>query len=167
MRPAVPLARFEAFAHRLDHAERLAFDRGDLSAGPLAFPNGMSLRACERWLYKAQSTRDNVLRLELKPEGRCGHPEMFARVLARVPDGVALDAVGNLYVTCCASDNVDRVSPRGRVAVRYDRSGTVIATPTNAAFLPGSGSIDPANVGRWHIWRVHIGVEARPLFLGL
>jgi gluconolactonase len=136
----------------------------DQIGGPLAFPNGLSLSADERWLYVVQSTRDNVVRIELKPDGSAGRPRVFARGLARVPDGCAFDAAGNLYVTCYASDNVYRVSPRGKVSLfAYDPAGTMIARPTNAAFRPGSDSIYLANLGRWHICRARIGIEGQPL----
>ncbi len=136
----------------------------DEVAGPLAFPNGLSLSADERWLYVVQSTRDNVVRIELKPDGSFRRPQVFARALARVPDGAAFDAAGNLYVTCYASDNVYRVSPRGQVSLfAYDPAGTMIARPTNAAFLPGSGQIYLANLGRWHICRARIGIEGQLL----
>lgn len=136
----------------------------DLIAGPLAFPNGMALSAGERWLYVVQSTRDNVVRIELKADGSAGKPQVFARGLARVPDGAALDSAGNLYVTCYASDNVYRVSPKGEVSLfAYDPDGTMIARPTNAAFRPGSDFIYLANLGRWHICRARIGVEGQPL----
>ncbi len=136
----------------------------DEVAGPLAFPNGLSLSADERCLYVVQSTRDNVVRIELKSNGSFGRPQVFARGLARVPDGAAFDAAGNLYVTCYASDNVYRVSPRGKVRLfAYDPAGTMIARPTNAAFLPGSDQIYLANLGRWHVCRARIGVEGQPL----
>ncbi len=136
----------------------------DQIAGPLAFPNGMALSADERWLYVVQSTRDNVVRIALEPDGGRGRPQVFARGLARVPDGAAFDARGNLYVTCYASDTVYRVSPRGKVSLfAYDPAGTMIARPTNAAFLPGSDHIYLANLGRWHICRARIGVEGQPL----
>jgi gluconolactonase len=136
----------------------------DEVAGPLAFPNGLALSADERWLYVVQSTRDNVARIELKSDSNCSRPQVFAGGLARVPDGAAFDAAGNLYVTCYASDNVYRVSPRGKVSLlAYDPAGTMIARPTNAAFLPGSDHIYLANLGRWHICRARIGVEGQPL----
>jgi len=138
--------------------------RTDEVAGPLAFPNGLSLSADGRWLYVVQSTRDNVVRIELKADGSAGRPRIFARGLARVPDGAAFDAAGNLYVTCYASDNVYRVSPAGKVALfARDPAGTMIASPTNAAFRPGSDHIYLANLGRWHICRARIGVKGQPL----
>ena len=86
MRPTVPLVRFEVFADGLERPEGLAFDRdGDLSAGPLAFLNDMSLSTDERWLYIAQSTHDNVLSLGLEPDGRCGRPEVFTGVCRLFP----------------------------------------------------------------------------------
>ncbi len=149
----------DGFVYRLRPSGKI-----DEVAGPLAFPNGLSLSANERWLYVVQSTRDNVVCIELKPDGSFGRPRVFARGLARVPDGAAFDAAGNLYVTCYASDNVYRVSPRGKVSLlAYDPQGTMIARPTNAAFLPGSDHIYLANLGRWHICRARIGVEGQPL----
>jgi len=149
----------DGFIYRLRPSGKI-----DEIAGPLAFPNGMALSADEKYLYIVQSTRDNVVCIELKPDGSSGRPRVFARGLARVPDGAALDANGNLYVTCYASDNVYRVSPVGKVLLcAYDPAGTMIARPTNAAFLPGSDFIYLANLGRWHICRARLGVEGQPL----
>lgn len=151
--------RDDGFVYRLRPNGKI-----DRIAGPLAFPNGLSLSADERWLYVVQSTRDNVVRIALKSDGSAGRPRVFASGLARVPDGAAFDAAGNLYVTCYASDNVYRVSPAGKVSLfAYDPMGTMIARPTNAAFLPGSDHIYLANLGRWHICRARIGVEGQPL----
>jgi gluconolactonase len=139
--------------------------RVEMFAGPFAFANGLALSADERFLYVVQSTRDNVLEIEIRADGRAGRPKVYASGLARVPDGMALDAVGNLYVTCYASDNVYKVSPRGKVQLlAYDPSGTMIARPTNVAF--GGPNFDQmffANLGRWHVCQAPAGVRGQLL----
>jgi gluconolactonase len=133
--------------------------------GSLAFPNGLSLSADERTLYVVQSTRNNVLAVPIKADSQIGRPRVFAKDLHRVPDGAALDAEGNLYVTCYASDNIYRVTPEGKVSLfAWDPQGTMIARPTNAAF--GGDKFDEiyfANLGRWHICRTRAGVKGQLL----
>jgi len=139
--------------------------RVEMFAGPFAFANGLALSADERFLYVVQSTRDNVLEIEIRADGGAGRPKVYASGLARVPDGMALDAVGNLYVTCYASDNAYKVSPRGKVQLlAYDPTGTMIAGPTNVAF--GGPNFDQmffANLGRWHVCQAPAGVRGQLL----
>ncbi len=133
--------------------------------GPQPFPNGMALDHSGRFLYIAQSTTDDVLRVEIREDGSAGHREVYAKGLERVPDGLAFDVAGNLYVSCYASDNIFRVAQDRSVSVlAYDRDGTTIARPTNIAFGgPGNEFLYVANLGRWHICRVRIGIEGQPL----
>lgn len=139
--------------------------RVDLFATDLAFANGLSLSADERHLYVVQSTRDNVLEIQIRADGTAAKPRIYASGLARVPDGAAFDAAGNLYVTCYASDNIYRVSARGKVQLlAYDPAGTMIARPTNIAF--GGADFDQmffANLGRWHVCQVPAGVKGQLL----
>lgn len=131
----------------------------------LAFPNGLSLSADERTLYIVQSTRDNVLAVPIPSPGKVGKPRVFASGLHNIPDGAALDAAGNLYVTCYASHNIYRVTPNGKVTLfAADREGTMLASPTNLAF--GGPNFDEmyfANLSRWHICRVRAGITGQPL----
>jgi len=131
----------------------------------LSFPNGLSLSADERTLYVVQTTRDNVLAVPIVSPAKIGEPYVYAHSLHSIPDGAALDADGNLYVTCYASHNVYRVSPNGEVRLfAGDRDATMLASPTNAAF--GGERFDQlyfANLSRWHICRVSAGVKGQPL----
>lgn len=133
--------------------------RAEVFAGPFAFPNGLSLSADEKFLYIVQSTRDNVIKVEILADGRAGKPRLYASGLHRVPDGSALDAAGNLLVTCYASDNLYKVTPAGKVSLlAYDPQGTMIARPTNLAFGgPDFDQMYVANLGRWHISRAPAG----------
>ncbi|HEY3940025.1 MAG TPA: SMP-30/gluconolactonase/LRE family protein [Bryobacteraceae bacterium] len=132
---------------------------------PQPFPNGLALSADERFLFVAQSHTDDVLQVEIRNDGSAGHREVYAKGLERVPDGLAFDTAGNLYVSCYASDNIFRVSPQKTVSLlAYDRDGTTLARPTNIAF----GGLENeylyvANLGRWHINRVKLGVKGQML----
>jgi gluconolactonase len=133
--------------------------------GPQPFPNGMAMSADGRYLFIAQSHADNVLQVEIKPDGSAGHREVYVSGMERIPDGLAFDTAGNLYVSCYASDNIYRVSPKREVTLlAYDRAGTAIARPTNIAFGgPQRDELYIANLGRWHIGRVKLGVQGQPL----
>jgi gluconolactonase len=132
---------------------------------PQPFPNGMALSADDRFLFIAQSHTDDVLQVEIREDGSAGDREVYASGLERVPDGLAFDVHGNLYVSCYASDNIYRVSPERKVELlAYDRDGTTLARPTNIAF--GGRQNDElyvANLGRWHVNRVKLGVKGQLL----
>ena len=134
-------------------------------AGPLAFPNGLALAADDRSLFVVISQRDLVLRIPVSAGQAEGDPETYASGLARVPDGLALDAPGNLYVTCYASDCIYRVNTdRSVELLACDPEGTRIARPTNAAFGgPAMDHLYVANLGRWHIGCLHVGVAGQRL----
>jgi gluconolactonase len=133
--------------------------------GPQPFPNGLALSADERFLLIAQSHTDDVLQVEIRPDGSAGDREVYASGLDRVPDGLAFDISGNLSVSCYASDNIYRVSPQREVTLlAYDRDGTTLARPTNIAFGgPEMDELYVANLGRWHINRVKLGLRGQPL----
>jgi len=131
----------------------------------LSFPNGLSLSADERTLYVVQSTRNNVLAVPLLDTGAIGKARVYAAGFNNVPDGAALDAEGNLYVTCYASHSVYRVTPDEKVSLfAWDPQGTMLASPTNAAF--GGANFDEmyfANLSRWHICRARVGIRGQLL----
>jgi gluconolactonase len=139
--------------------------RTEYFAGPFAFANGLSLSSDEKTLYVVQSQRDNVLQIPILPNGRAGKPRVYASGLAKIPDGAALDAEGNLYVTTYATHSVYRIAPGGAVSLlASDPSATMLAAPTNAAF--GGPNFDEmyfANLNRWHICRVKSGVRGQLL----
>ncbi|MDT8067222.1 MAG: SMP-30/gluconolactonase/LRE family protein [Terriglobia bacterium] len=131
----------------------------------LKFPNGLSLSADEKTLFVVQSTADNVLAVPIPSPAKVGRPRIHAGGLHNVPDGAALDAAGNLYVTCYASHNIYRVTPSGKASLfAEDREGTMLASPTNIAFGgPGFDEMYFANLSRWHICRLKAGIKGQPL----
>lgn len=134
-------------------------------AGPFAFANGLCLNAVEDSLFVVESQRDCVTRVPIQRDGSAGPAEIYASGLARVPDGLAMDAAQNLYVTCYATDCIYRVTPSGAIELfAFDPEGTILARPTNAAFGgPEGKDLYVANLGRWHITRIPTEIAGQPL----
>ncbi|HZP00878.1 MAG TPA: SMP-30/gluconolactonase/LRE family protein [Terriglobia bacterium] len=141
-------------------------ETGLFSAGPFHFANGLALDAAERYLYVAESNLDRVVRIEIRPDGSAGSPEVYAEGLARVPDGLAFDASGNLYVTTYASNCIYRVTPDRRVElVCQDVENLLLCQPTNCAFGgPNFDQLFVANLGRNHISILDLKIKGQPLW---
>jgi gluconolactonase len=147
----------------------LRFDDGGsgrVMGGPFGYANGLALSADERWLFMVESDTDRVYRFELTPDGELGSREVYAESVGRLPDGLALDEAGNLYVACYASDEIWRISPTGeRVRLGSDYHAIVVSRPTNLAW--GGEQRDTlyvANLGRDSVSRAHLpGVRGQRL----
>jgi gluconolactonase len=137
----------------------------EMFAGPFAFANGLCLNKAEDALFVVESQRDCVTRVPILRDGTAGPLDIYARGLARVPDGVAIDEEQNLYVTCYATDCLYRITPGRAVELfAYDPEGTILARPTNAAFGgPKGKDLYVANLGRWHITRLQTETTGQPL----
>ena len=81
--------------------------RFDLSTGkgelwydrPMTFANGMALSTDRATLYVAETFARRVIRIPVLSDGSAGEPDVFVRDIERLPDGLAFDARGNLYVS--------------------------------------------------------------------
>ncbi|MBI4910468.1 MAG: SMP-30/gluconolactonase/LRE family protein [Acidobacteria bacterium] len=112
------------------------------------YTNGLALSADERWLYVVESDTHTVFRVDLAAR----KVEVYAEEVGRLPDGLALDDAGNLYVACYASDNIIRISPQGKkFEFACDRWAILLSRPTNLCFR--DGYVYVANLGRQTITR--------------
>jgi gluconolactonase len=129
-------------------------------AGPFFFANGLSMSSSGDRLFVVESQRDRVLCIPIAPNGNALEAEVYAKDLARIPDGAALDLAGNLYVTCYATDCIYRVRPDRTVELfAFDPEGTILARPTNVAFGGSDGkTLVAANLGRWHLTQISVDV---------
>jgi gluconolactonase len=130
------------------------------------FPNGLCISPDEQYLYVAMSMNPpRVVRVRIEPDGRAGAVEALAELPETVPDGLAFDTGGNLYISCYRPDRIYRLSLGGDLDILADDyEGTLIAAPTNVAFCGRNLDVlISANLGRWHITRYDLGARGVPL----
>jgi sugar lactone lactonase YvrE len=128
----------------------------------VTFANGLALSADGRHLYVAETFAHRVFRIPVLPDGTAGVREEVAELGTALPDGLAFDAEGNLYVGCYEPSQVLRITPAGRVATLFhDVTAHTLAHPTNLAFR--GTTMFTANLGRWHLTAIEVGRAGLPL----
>ena len=102
-------------------------------SGPFDFANGMAKHG--DYLYVVSSFLPGVERVRILPDGTAGERQVFCTLPRTVPDGVAFDIHGNLYVSCYSPNHLYRVTPSGAVSCLIDDwDGHTLSNPTNIAF---------------------------------
>ncbi|HWF17900.1 MAG TPA: SMP-30/gluconolactonase/LRE family protein [Verrucomicrobiae bacterium] len=138
---------------------------GQVLTGPLGYANGLALSADEKTLLMVESDTNSVFRFEIRADGSVGPHSVYAAECGRFPDGLTLDADGNLYICCYASDEIWRIAPSGvKELFAWDPWAVRLGSPTNMAF--GGKDFDElyfANLARTTITRVKTGCKGQPL----
>ena len=130
------------------------------------FPNGLALSADGTYLYVAMSLNPpRISRIAIGFDGSAGSVETVVEMPKAVPDGLAFDTTGNLYISCYRPDAVYRYTSGGELQVlAEDYEGTAIAAPTNVAFCgKDRDMLLSANIGRWHLTRYDLEATGLPL----
>jgi gluconolactonase len=129
------------------------------------YPNGICLAADGSALYVAESYLPGVSRVPIHPDGSAGTPELVCELPLTVPDGVALDRDGTLYVSCYRPDRIYRVRPGEEPEVLADDwQGVVLNAPTNVAFVGAElDRLAVANVGEVTLVVGDVGARGLPL----
>jgi sugar lactone lactonase YvrE len=113
----------------------------ELFAEGLYQTNGLAIRRGEPALYAIQSAIDNVLRLEIKPDGKLGKANVYARDLDGLPDGMAFTESGDLLVVTGLHEIIYRVTTMGRTEIFVeDKNAERFVAPANPAF--GGANLD-------------------------
>jgi len=131
---------------------------------PLVFANGMALTSADDALLVCETFARRITRIPIEEDGRAGMPTPYAEDLPGLPDGIAFDDAGALFVGCYEPSRILRVPPGGGAAEVYieDPTAHLFAHPTNIAF--DGPALYSANLGRWHITRIDTDTTARPLY---
>jgi sugar lactone lactonase YvrE len=136
-----------------------AYDLGTGEGGlwyaePLTFGNGMALTPDGSALLVAETFARRIRRIQIARNGRAGPAALFATDLPGLPDGLAVDVDGQVFVGCYEPSRILRITPDGTRTDIYieDPTAHLFAHPTNLAFR--GSDLFTANLGRWHITRI-------------
>lgn len=106
----------------------------------LEFPNGIVLRPDGKQLLLAESKKNRVLAYPVLGPGKLGERTVFAELPSKdtaagqidnQPDGMCLDAAGNLFVAHYGMQQVEVLSPAGKLLAKYPGGNL---TTSNVAF---------------------------------
>ena len=159
----------ESGAFRQEIGKILKFNRNGEGVvwhpGPLNFANGMALSPDEKSLFVVSSFLPGVELIPILEDGSAGKIEVYCTLPRTVPDGIAFDKEGNLYVTCYTPNTIFKVTPSRNVTeFVHDWDAHTLANPTNIAFGgPDNSTLYSANLGRWHITSIPTKVRGLPL----
>jgi gluconolactonase len=128
-------------------------------AEPLRFANGLALAADA--LYVAETWAHAVVRIPIGADGSAGPREVVALLPGVLPDGLALDAGGRIYVACYEPSQILRIDGARVDVLLHDRTAHLLCHPTNVAFR--GTELIAANLGRWHLTAIDVGVAGAPL----
>jgi gluconolactonase len=136
-----------------------------IGKGLEAFPNGMALHPDGSQLYVVLSNLPGVVSLALGADGSVGAPQTVVELPRTVPDGLAFDVDGNLYIACYTPDVIYRLSPEGELSIlAEDWESVTFATPTNIVFAgPDRRTLVVASLSRWHLTKGEMPVAGAPL----
>ncbi|MEX0642560.1 MAG: SMP-30/gluconolactonase/LRE family protein [Pirellulales bacterium] len=130
-----------------------------------AFPNGLALSPDGSHLYLVLSNLPGVVKLPVAIDGSVGSPQPVVELPRTVPDGLAFDRDGGLYISCYTPDLIYRLSPDGKLEVLIeDEERTLITSPTNITFAGADlSTLVASNFGGWHLTQMQAPVAGSPL----
>lgn len=134
------------------------------------YPNGITLTPEGDAIVVAQSHPHDfeggrVWRIPIEGDGSAGEAQVVAELFHTVPDGVAYDVEGRIYVAHYTPDRLDRVQTDGTVeTIVEDWEAIHLNAPTNVAFCgPDLSLIAAACVGEEFLAIADLGVCGSPL----
>jgi sugar lactone lactonase YvrE len=138
------------------------------------YPNGMALSLDGSVLYVAQIfsqldpvvATDRIWALPVKDGRPAGPPELVAETGGSAVDGLAMDALGRLYIADNGTGTIWRFDPSTAELILIAEG-----MPHVASLVFGEGSFDHFAIyatstfrGGGKIWKVDVGVKGAPLY---
>jgi gluconolactonase len=156
--------------------------KSEIVASGIYLANGTAIDPKEEAVYVLESTRFDCLRIAIKKDGTFGKPEVYSKGFPAIPDGMAFDIDGNLFVTLPGKAKAEGEPPADKVLkpvnqiLKVDTNGNwttlmddpaseKLDHPTNCAFGgPGLQDLYFANLEGEHFSRVHTNFRGHPLY---
>lgn len=132
----------------------------------LYYPNGLTFSADWSTLYVADSLTQLIHAYRLNPDGSAGEHTVFAKLSGvdaagnpGLPDGIAFDEDGYLYVAHWGMGHVAVLDPAGQTVAELPIPGPNV---TNLAFYGTTLYVSEGSIAG--IFRLDVGVRGQPLY---
>lgn len=137
---------------------RLDTGEGDLWYGDdCVFANGLAMHPDGNALYMVESFAGKISKISIASDGHPESKEEVVMIPDTVPDGLAFDKVGNLYIACFEPSSIYRYDLEGRLELLVqDKQCLTLDRPTNLAFR-NDDELFSANLGAYHISLIDLG----------
>lgn len=127
------------------------------SSHALDTPNGIAIDAAEEYIYFVETWGHSISRIEIKADGSSGRCERVLHMPRHVPDGIAFDEQGRLWIACHRPDSIYVYDvAAGRLELfAHDWQGEALRGPCHLAFAGKNrdillaSSLDRATVHRF------------------
>lgn len=130
--------------------------------GPFHFANGLASAPAGDALFVVCTFAGSVERIAITPDRTPGERSTIVSFERVLPDGLAFDRAGDLFVSCYTPSRIYRVrdgSPPQIHIYAEDWTDHQLCHPTNVCFGgPKGETLFAANLGRWHI----ASIETQP-----
>lgn len=132
----------------------------------LLFPNGLAFHPDGTELYLVLSNLPGVGKVVVDENARVGPVEIVVKMERAIPDGLAFDVEGNLYISCYTPDRIYRLTPQGDLTpLVEDWRSVILSSPTNIAFCGRDlSTLVVASLSRWHLAKAEMPIPGSPLF---
>lgn len=134
---------------------------------PVDTPNAIALDAEEQHLYFVETFGPGIARVAIEEDGTAGEIERVVHMPRHVPDGIAFDERGRLWIGCHRPDSiyVFDIPSRRLELFAHDWRGIALRGPTDVAFAgPQREILLAASLDNLVVHRFD-GVDARGLKL--
>ena len=149
--------------------------KSEVVATDIYLANGTAIDPKEEAVFVLESTRFDCLRIAIKKDGSFGKPEIYSKGFPAIPDGMAFDVNGNLFVTLpglvkdgqfVAANQIIQIDNSGNWSMLIDDTkGEKLDFPTNCAFGgPGMHDLFFANLEGDHMSCVRTTFTGHPLY---
>ena len=103
---------------------------------PVNTPNAIALDADDNYLYFVETFGSSIARVTIEDDGRAGKFERIVHMPRHIPDGIAFDTEGRLWIACHRPDAiyVFDLNTRRLSLFAEDWKGEQLRGPTDVAF---------------------------------
>lgn len=130
---------------------------------PIDTPNGIAIDPEEKFIYYVETWGSSLARIPILPDGSAGPAERVLHMPRHVPDGIAFDEDGRIWIACHRPDKicVFDLNTRRLELFAEDWQGEALRGPCHVAFAGPdrdillASSLDKATVHRFDNPGVH------------